>query len=554
VGTVIERLRRRAWLSTVTLCLLLPLPGLVRGGSPGARPSDPAARIDLALTLRLPGEREFGALYDSSSGSPLPAITPLEFGERFGLPLSDIRYVERRLEEAGLHVLARFPQRTELEVSGTVEAIGRLFDVRFADVPDASGTVYRRPSGRPVIPANLTAFVTHVSGLSSLPTKRPRLGLGDVPQCFNANGQRLRVGCLKPGDLAAAYDIRPLWDQGVLGQGETVAIVSFDSFDPQDVAIFDRLAGISGAPRVQKVNVIEGRDVKPGKGRGEVNLDIDMIRSIAPRAQILDFEAPNNQTFATVVDRIVADGRATVVSISWGTCDLEPFNERALDEAAFRRASAMGLWFFAASGDAGAYDCHTEDDDWSDELAVDYPSSSPSVVAVGATRLSITSTGAYAGEAVMEDALVGWGGGGGISPWDPLPEWQAGPGVLNDFSQAHRQVPDVAGPGDFESGLLTVVDGAVSPGNGTSQASPFWAGCAVLLHQSARQAGVQLTADPHPLLYRLAARPQSFPPFHDITVGGNLYYPATPGWDFATGLGSPDLYNLVRDVVAARLQ
>jgi subtilase family serine protease len=39
------------------------------------------------------------------------------------------------------------------------------------------------------------------------------------------------------------------------------------------------------------------------------------------------------------------------------------------------------------------------------------------------------------------------------------------------------------------------------------------------------------------------------PPFHDVTVGGNRYYPATSGWDFATGLGSPNVYNLAQDIV-----
>ena len=71
-----------------------------------------------------------------------------------------------------------------------------------------------------------------------------------------------------------------------------------------------------------------------------------------------------------------------------------------------------------------------------------------------------------------------------------------------------------------------------------------------LIEQYARQHGVPRLGFIDPVLYALAATPQRYPPFHDVTVGANRFYPATKGWDFATGLGSPDVYNLARDVVA----
>jgi kumamolisin len=70
-----------------------------------------------------------------------------------------------------------------------------------------------------------------------------------------------------------------------------------------------------------------------------------------------------------------------------------------------------------------------------------------------------------------------------------------------------------------------------------------------LIEQYARQHGINRLGYVTPMLYQIAATPQKAPPFHDVTVGNNRYYPATAGWDFATGLGSPDVYNLAQDVV-----
>jgi hypothetical protein len=57
-----------------------------------------------------------------------------------------------------------------------------------------------------------------------------------------------------------------------------------------------------------------------------------------------------------------------------------------------------------------------------------------------------------------------------------------------------------------------------------------------------------------PPLYSLGQKSWHYPPFHDDRLGGNRYYGATAGWDFATGWGSPDLYNLATPAVAYRKQ
>jgi kumamolisin len=92
--------------------------------------------------------------------------------------------------------------------------------------------------------------------------------------------------------------------------------------------------------------------------------------------------------------------------------------------------------------------------------------------------------------------------------------------------------------------------GAVSVAGGTSAATPFWAASMALIAEYAGHHGARPPGFVDPMLYAIAARPQRAPAFHDITIGANRYYPASAGWDFATGLGSPEVANLARDVLA----
>ena len=174
---------------------------------------------------------------------------------------------------------------------------------------------------------------------------------------------------------------------------------------------------------------------------------------------------------------------------------------------------------------------------------------------MGGTRLQVRNDGTYYAEQGWEDYLSTSGSGGGISAIDPIPSWQTGPGVANEYSNGKRQTPDVSAAADPDSGYLvyrTPPDGGdagFTVIGGTSGASPFWAGIMLLTRQLAVSQGVGPLGYVNPMLYALA---QTAPPntiFHDVTVGGNLFHHATPGWDFATGLGSPDVTALAGAIV-----
>jgi len=86
---------------------------------------------------------------------------------------------------------------------------------------------------------------------------------------------------------------------------------------------------------------------------------------------------------------------------------------------------------------------------------------------------------------------------------------------------------------------------------GTSAAAPFWAGSMLLIEQSARNRRAGPLGFVAPLLYRIAASDsRTAPAFHDVVLGGDRLHDATEGWDYSTGLGSPDVANLAEAVVA----
>jgi kumamolisin len=122
--------------------------------------------------------------------------------------------------------------------------------------------------------------------------------------------------------------------------------------------------------------------------------------------------------------------------------------------------------------------------------------------------------------------------------------------VQNQFSNGKRQLPDVAAAADVASAWPTYSQGQLNAAGGTSAAAPFWAASMLLIGQFAQQQGAGRLGFVSPMLYTIASTPQPAAPFHDVTTGGNLFYPNAPGWDFVTGLGSPDVNNLAQDVVA----
>jgi kumamolisin len=214
--------------------------------------------------------------------------------------------------------------------------------------------------------------------------------------------------------------------------------------------------------------------------------------------------------------------KPSVLSISWGGPESGWAQSAmtALDNAC-QSAAALGVTITVASGDDGSSDGVSDG-----QNHVDFPASSPHVLACGGTEL--IGSGSKITEEVVWDDLASQGGatGGGYSAVFPLPSWQSTAGV----SGGGRGVPDVAGDASPESGYNILVDGQQEVVGGTSAVAPLWAALVALINQQ-RGSSVGYI---NPTLY--ADRSD----FRDITQGNNGSYQAGTGWDACTGLGSPN--------------
>jgi kumamolisin len=509
--------------------------------------------VSITVSLRLQDQAALATylagLSDPSSANYRQYLSAAEFGARFGLPLAEIDRVVAWLSDGGLAV-TRLPQRTSLLASGTAGQVERLLGIALLDRQTAAGRRYHVPVGTPQVPAGLAGDVAGIVGLDSTPALRSGfsgVSARDVPN-----------GAMAPVDVARAYGIDQLWNVGLHGEGVSVGLVALDAFTQSDIERFDRRNGVSGPP-IDVVRMPDALDV-PGDEAGEVALDIQVLRGIAPNAQIVAYEASTDfGSMAPVIGRIVADGRVQIVSISFGLCEkYYPADARAADEQELAAAYAAGISIFVASGDDGAYDCRNlqlrsgpQDRDLT--ASTDWPSSSAHAIAVGGTYLTVRQDGTYLDEAAWADPLSGGSTGGGLSTIVPRPDWQAGAGVDNADSNGMRQLPDVAGPADPSSGFDIqyteqggdFVDAIVG---GTSAATPFFAATMVLTQQLAEREGVAFDQPLGPVLYQVAAE-QGVDAFHDIVRGSNLLQAAGPGWDYATGLGSPRAPQLARAIV-----
>jgi kumamolisin len=319
-----------------------------------------------------------------------------------------------------------------------------------------------------------------------------------------------------PTQLAQRYNFPP-GD----GAGQTVGVIELGGgYRVADLTAY--LAALNLPPAdVTAVGVLGGANAPTGDPNGpdgEVMLDLCVLAAVAPKARFRVYFAPNSDGGFLEACR-QACRECDVVSISWGGPEdqWDPSSLRAFD-AVFASAALLGVTVTAASGDSGSGDGEASGDH------VDFPASSPHVLACGGTRINGDNT-----ETVWGPPAAGNGAtGGGFSATFSLPAWQ--------FAAAGRQgpgrgIPDVAADADPATGYTVRVDGTSAIIGGTSAVAPLWAGLAALINQNLGKR-VCLAAG---TLYGLTAGT-----LRDVTSGSNGSFTAAAGWDPCTGLGVPD--------------
>ena len=431
-------------------------------------------------------------------------------------------------------------------VTGRADRMSAAFGVPVHDYRGRQGQVFYASPMQPAVPTALSSDVSEVGHiLSYLPqrTKVPELPL-DVP----------RPG-LKPTDLLMAYNATPLTEAGYTGQGQTVVVFAFGGFDQQDLDLF---ADTMALPRFTP-EVVGG----PLKGAsGETVMDLEVVHAVAPDARLVVVNArPTVEGGGTFekIGRMFDDtaGRyphsVWTLSIGWGCEALVAAPDVAPVRTALVNAHRRGITAFDASGDNAGLECKGGKD-WSsppgrDHIGVDTIASLPEMTSVGGTTLSTDMQGRWLEEWGWIDPPLSQGSSGGISRLFARPAYQRG---LPDFrGSENRMVPDVSAVADPFTGVQIVVGQNAAIGGGTSQSAPIWAGLTALMNQYIVDKGGRPLGDINPLLYRVA-QGSKLPGFRDITAGGNAVDNPVKGYDLVSGLGSPNVHNLVRALLDAQ--
>lgn len=263
------------------------------------------------------------------------------------------------------------------------------------------------------------------------------------------------------------------------------------------------------APSFVSVPVSGGRNRQdgPNGADGEVQLDMIVAGAIAPAATYRVYFAPNTDAgFLAALKQAVSECNG--VSISWGGPE-SSWDGSAMDsfEAVIKAARAAGVPVFVAAGDTGSQDSSGAGNQ------TDFPASSPSAIGCGGTRLTLTGAGERAAEVVWDDSDTSSATGGGVSKYFP-----------------GRDVPDIAGNADPDTGYEVAIDGESAVIGGTSAVAPLMLGLHALLWELNGGKGFDF-------MNLAATNPQAF---FDVTSGDNGGYRAGPGRDQTTGLGVPD--------------
>ena len=475
-------------------------------------------RIQLPLRLRNSAELERRV----AAGE---IISREEMAVRFLPEEKDYQAVAGWLASQGLTVEPAGASREAVIATGTPAQLEKAFEVHFARV-QFRGEEHTSSTVAPSLPTEIEARVRGVHGLQphlhphkSGPVKQAKMNAGQPPFVV--------------GDILAAYDVNA---SGLTGAGQTIAVVIDTLPVTTDLTGFWTDNGVSQSLSNYSTVNVEDRPI--GSPSGEETLDVEWSSGIASGAKIVVYACGDlnyvNDCYTRVLDDLQSGAQPNLhqVTMSYGAGEISDETQDDIDSVhqTYTAIAAYGVSLFASAGDEGAYG--------NDEgrVEAEYPATDPLVTAVGGTSLILNSSDVITHEtgwSPSSDQGAHDSSGGGISIYFARPSWQVGTGVnLN----AMRQIPDVSLVGDPDTGCFVFFHGKSEQDGGTSLSTPIWAGLCALINQNRANNGLSPMSG-----FNAAIYPQlGTSAFHDITVGNNVIYNCTVGYDLVTGLGTPD--------------
>ncbi|RQX84304.1 peptidase S53 [Burkholderia anthina] len=496
------------------------------GNAVSAAPMSATAPVHVALVLKLndeaglnrfvqqartPGSANFGAV-----------LTSAQIAARYAPTTSQVATVKAYLASKGFTNISVAGNNMIVEADAPAGVISGVFQTTLVPVAMADGTSTHINTARETVPDAIGGVVQGVLGLDTATRLRPNfVRASNTAAALTSNASpttsAVTVGH-NPTDFPRIYSVGSAPTAanitvGIIAEGDVTQSVI-------DLATFESNNHLPAVP----VSVIHaGLSSGDTSATMEWSLDSQTIVGMSGGLKQLNFYVARSfawSDMALAINRAVTDNTARVINMSIGGC--ENWAPTAVIDTLFQLAVAQGQTFSVSSGDSGsvAYGCSG--------TSVQYPATSPYVVAVGGTTLYTNGNGSYAGETAWDSS------GGGISGIEPIPSWQSNVPALK--GRAFRGMPDIAFDADPNSGEAVVVGGQLEIVGGTSLSAPLFAATWARMLSGACATNLGFAA---PTLYSAQTTTPSI--LRDITFGSNGAYSAGSGWDFVTGWGTPNV-------------
>ncbi|QQJ97857.1 peptidase S53 [Burkholderia ambifaria] len=496
------------------------------GNAVSAAPMSATAPVHVALVLKLndeaglnrfiehartPGSAGFGAV-----------LTAAQIAAQYAPTTAQVATVKAYLASKGFTNIKVADNNMIVEADAPAGVISGVFQTTLVPVAMADGTSTHINTAPETVPDAISGVVRGVLGLDTATRLRPNFVRA-------SNAAAAPTANASPTISAVTVSHNPTQFPGIYSVGSTptaanttIGIIAEGDVTQSviDLATFESHNQLPAVP----VSVIHaGLSSADTSANVEWSLDSQTIVGMSGGLKQLNFYVARSfawSDIALAINRAVSDNTARVINMSIGGC--ENWAPTAAIDTLFQLAVAQGQTFSVSSGDSGsvAYGCNG--------TSVQYPATSPYVVAVGGTTLYTNGNGNYAGETAWEAS------GGGISGFEPIPSWQSNVPALK--GRASRGMPDLAFDADPNSGAQIIVGGQLETVGGTSLSAPLFSATWARLLSGSCTTSLGFAA---PRIYSVQSTTASI--FHDITNGSNGAYSAGSGWDFVTGWGTPNV-------------
>ena len=420
--------------------------------------------------------------------------------ERFGVSEADAAQVTAWLTSYGMEVEELTAGRRSIIFSGTAAEVESAFHTQIHTYK-IGGEIHHANASDPEIPMAFAQVVGGVVSLHDFRSKPMHNGARIPTPDFTSGGSHY----LAPADFATIYDLGPLYQQSINGNGQSGAIVARSNISIADVRQFRTSFGLpANDPQI----IVNGSDpgiVSSGE-ETEADLDVEWSGAVA-KDSVIKFVVSKSTSSSDgsylSAQYIVSHNLAPVMSMSFGVCEAALGSSgNSFIDSLWQQAAAQGITVFVSSGDSGAAGCDSPSASRATHgRGVNGLCSTPYSVCVGGTEFNDASHPSlywspsntsgteasalsYIPEVAWNESAAGglWASGGGASTLYPKPSWQTGTGVPAD---GKRDVPDISLTSAGHDGYLIYQNGGLYVVGGTSAASASFAGVMALVVQNA---------------------------------------------------------------------